>query len=174
MTLPQTRRTALRPAALALGVALLASAAAQAQAPADHAAPAAAAAKPAAPTLTRTQFDALLATPAKVLVLDVRRADEISTIGGFPVYLNIQAAEVESRLAYLPKDRQIVPVSNHAARALKVAAVLKAHGYKVAGVVGAQNYEAEGGTLVGRKPTVAASALSDTAAVAAVAVASAD
>src|SRR5258708_7580623 len=41
--------------------------------------------------LTRVEFDALLATPGRVFLIDVRRPTEISMNGGFPVYLNIQA-----------------------------------------------------------------------------------
>jgi glc operon protein GlcG len=98
--------------------------------------------------LTRAQFDALLKEPGKVLVLDVRRLDELQTIGGFPVYVSIQAKELEQHLAFLPKDRAIVTVSNHAGRAGKAAQLLEKHGFKVAGGIGAQDYEAEGGTLV--------------------------
>jgi hypothetical protein len=39
--------------------------------------------------LTRAQFDALLAKPDQLLILDVRRPDEVKDIGGFPVYLSI-------------------------------------------------------------------------------------
>jgi gluconolactonase len=119
------------------------------------AAPAPSAAEAAVPVLARAQIDALLAAPDKVLVLDVRRADEISTIGGFPAFLNIQAADLEKLLAYVPKDRTIITVSNHAGRAKRTAVVLSAHGYKVAGAAGVQDYEAQGGTLVGKKPPVA-------------------
>src|SRR5690349_14985373 len=69
--------------------------------------------------LTRAEFDALLKEPGKVLVLDVRRPDELQTIGGFPVYVSIQAKDLEQHLAFLPKDRAIVTVSNHAGRAGK-------------------------------------------------------
>ena len=97
--------------------------------------------------LTRAQFDALLREPGKVLVLDVRRPDELQTIGGFPVYVSIQAKDLEQHLAFLPKDRAIVTVSNHAGRAGKAAQLLEKHGFTVAGGIGAQDYEAEGGTL---------------------------
>ena len=98
--------------------------------------------------LTRAQFDALLKEPGKVLVLDVRRPDELQTIGGFPVYISIQAKDLEQHLAFLPKDRAIVTVSNHAGRAGKAAQLLEKHGFSVAGGIGVQDYEAEGGTLV--------------------------
>ncbi len=44
---------------------------------------------PKAKTLTRAEFDALLANPSSVLVIDVRRPDELTAKGGFPVYLSI-------------------------------------------------------------------------------------
>lgn len=101
-----------------------------------------------ATVLTRAQLDALLAKPDGVLIVDVRRPDEIQTIGGFAVYLNVQAAELEQRLAFIPKERTLVTVSNHAARAGKAADLLVSRGFKVAGAVGAQTYEQEGGTLI--------------------------
>lgn len=122
------------------------------------AAPAAAGEAYAGPVLARAQLDALLATPDKVLILDVRRADEISAIGGFPAYLNIQAAELERYLSFVPRDRRIVPVSNHAGRAKRAAALLASRGFEVAGVAGAQDYAAEGGTLTGFKPPAAVAA----------------
>ena len=97
--------------------------------------------------LTRAEFDALLAKPEQLLIIDVRRPDELTKIGGFPVYLSIQPAELESKLAWIPKDRTIVTVSNHAARSGKAADLLASKGFKVAGTIGAQNYEADGGKL---------------------------
>ena len=82
-----------------------------------------------------------------MLFLDVRRPDEISSIGGFPVYLSIQVSDLESHLNEIPKDRLIVTVSNHAARAGKAADLLASKGFKVAGAVGVQTYEADGGHL---------------------------
>ncbi len=99
------------------------------------------------PKLNRAQFDALLAKPEQLLVIDVRRPDELTTKGGFPVYLSIQATEIENSLAYIPKDRSIVTVSNHAGRAGAAADLLAVKGFKVVGAVGALNYEEEGGKL---------------------------
>jgi rhodanese-related sulfurtransferase len=101
-----------------------------------------------AKVLTRVELDQLLATPDKVLLIDVRRPDEISSNGGFPVYLSIQAGELEKHLADIPRDRVIVTVSNHAARGGRAADILANNGFKVAGAVGAETYEAEGGKLV--------------------------
>ena len=97
--------------------------------------------------LSREELDKLLAQPGKVLVIDVRRPDEVSDIGGVPVYLSIQAGDLEKSLAWIPQDRLIVTLSNHAGRAGKAADILTAHGFKVAGAAGAQTYEQQGGTL---------------------------
>lgn len=97
--------------------------------------------------LDRAQIDALLAKPEKLLVIDVRRPDELTAKGSFPVYLNIQAKEVENSLAYIPRDRTIVTVSNHAHRAGAVGDLLTAKGYKVAGAAGSEDYEAQGGKI---------------------------
>jgi len=105
-----------------------------------------------AKVLTRAEFDALMATPGKVLLLDVRRPTEIAQNGGFPVYLNIQAADLERHLAEIPRDRPIVTVSNHAQRAGIAAELLSSKGIKVAGAIGAQVYESEGGTLIKYPP----------------------
>src|SRR5262245_47850858 len=101
----------------------------------------------AAHVLTRAEFDALQANPDKLLIIDVRRPDEIGTIGGFAVYLNIQPADVEKHISAIPRDRTIVTVSNHANRAGRVADALAARGFKVAGALGAENYEQDGGAL---------------------------
>ena len=100
-----------------------------------------------AKVLTRAEFDDLLAKPERILILDVRRPDEISHNGGFPAYLSIQAAELEKNLAWIPRDRLIITVSNHAARGGQAADLLARHGFKVAGTIGAQVYEAQGGKL---------------------------
>ena len=97
--------------------------------------------------LNRAEIDALLAKPNKVVVLDVRRPDELTKIGGFPVYLSIQAKDVEQNLAYIPKDRTIITVSNHAHRAGAVGDLLTSKGFKVAGAAGSQDYEAQGGVI---------------------------
>lgn len=118
---------------------------------AQAAAPAAAASAPAwkykTKHLDRAGIDALLAHPNKVLFVDVRRPDEIVTKGTFPVYLNVQTKDVEQQLAYIPKDRKIVTVSNHAGRAGAVGDLLSKKGFKVAGAAGSEEYEAEGGTI---------------------------
>jgi gluconolactonase len=103
------------------------------------------------PVLNRAQIDALLATPDKVIFIDVRRADEVSAIGGFPAFLNIQNSELDRFLAFIPRDRQIVTISNHAHRGQAAGEVLKAKGFTVVGAAGVQDYEEQGGTLYGKK-----------------------
>jgi rhodanese-related sulfurtransferase len=124
------------------------------EAPATAAAPGAApAVAPAAPQpwtyktkqLSRAEIDALLLQPGKVLVLDVRRPDELPSKGSFPVFLSIQNADLEKYLKYIPRDRQIVTVSNRAHRAGAAGDLLTLRGFKVAGAAGSQDYEEQGG-----------------------------
>jgi len=103
------------------------------------------------PVLSREQVDQFLATPGAVEFIDVRRADEVAAIGSLPVFLNIQASEIDRFLGYIPRDRTLVTISNHAHRALAVAAQLRERGFTVAGAIGVQDYEAQGGTLYGKK-----------------------
>lgn len=105
------------------------------------------AAEQAAPKLDRKQVDEWLARPGKVTIVDLRRPDEHQAIGTLPVYLSIQVADLEKYLDYIPRDRAVITVSNHASLAGRAAAVLVKQGFNVVGVVGAQDYEAEGGTL---------------------------
>jgi rhodanese-related sulfurtransferase len=99
------------------------------------------------PKLNRAQLDKLLGHPEKILFIDLRRPDEITAIGGFPIYLSIQAKSLAESLAYIPKDRKLITVSNHAGRAGAGADLLFSKGFKVIGAVGAQDYEEEGGSL---------------------------
>jgi rhodanese-related sulfurtransferase len=98
--------------------------------------------------LTNKEFDALLATPEKIVVIDVRRPDEVQSVGSFPVYLSIQNSELEKSLAYIPRDRTVITVSNNAGRAGKAADLLASRGFKVAGAIGAHKYEEDGGKVV--------------------------
>jgi rhodanese-related sulfurtransferase len=68
------------------------------------------------------------------------------------VYLSIQVADIEKSLAWIPKDRTIVTVSNHANRSGRVGDVLTSKGFTVAGTIGVQDYEAEGGKLTKIQP----------------------
>jgi rhodanese-related sulfurtransferase len=107
--------------------------------------------------LSKDELDKLFAEPQKLLLIDVRRPDEVSSVGGFPVYLSIQLGELEQDLKWIPKDRTIVTVSNHAGRAAKAADLLSAKGFKVAGAAGAETYEKDGGKWVTRIPIPAKS-----------------
>ena len=98
--------------------------------------------------LTRDEVDALLAKPESVVFVDLRRPDEQVRFGSFPVFLSIQNDQLERELAWLPKDRGIVTVSNHSQRAGAAADLLAAKGYRVIGATGAEEYEVAGGTAV--------------------------
>jgi rhodanese-related sulfurtransferase len=102
--------------------------------------------------LSRPELDALLKHPERILLIDVRRPDELTAVGGFPVYLSIQINDLESGLSWIPKGRRIVTVSNHAGRAGKAGDLLTTKGYRVAGAVGVQLYEKDGGTLTKISP----------------------
>jgi rhodanese-related sulfurtransferase len=106
------------------------------------------AAKSSAHSLSNAELDQLLAHPESLVLIDVRRPDEVSAIGGFPVYLSIQLKDLEKSVAWIPRDRTVVLVSNHAGRASKAAEILTTKGFKVAGAVGAQTYEKAGGTIL--------------------------
>jgi len=97
--------------------------------------------------LDRAQIDTLLAKPEKVVVIDVRRPDELVAKGSFPVYLNIQAKELENSLAYIPKDRVIITVSNRAHRAGAAGDLLTSKGFNVAGAAGSDDYVDQGGKI---------------------------
>jgi rhodanese-related sulfurtransferase len=94
-----------------------------------------------AKVLTRAEFDAIIAKPGRVLIIDVRRPDEVTANG------SVQAADLEKSLAWIPKDREIITVSNHAGRGGVAADLLTKNGFKVAGTIGAQIYEQQGGKL---------------------------
>lgn len=100
------------------------------------------------PRLARAEVDAWLAQPDKLVVLDVRRPDELIRYGSFPAFLNIQNKDIEKHLAYLPRDRAILAVSNHAQRAGATGDLLAARGFKVIGATGSEDYEQEGGQAV--------------------------
>lgn len=102
--------------------------------------------------LERAEVDALLAKPENLVVIDVRRPDELTVRGSFPVYLNIQVKEVEKNLAYIPRDRVILTVSNRAHRAGAVGDLLTSKGFNVAGATGSDDYKDQGGTITKVSP----------------------
>ncbi len=97
--------------------------------------------------LNRAAVDAVLSKPEQALILDIRRPDELTKIGGFPVYLSIQTSDVQKCLGYIPKDRLIIVVSNRAHRAGAVGDILHGLGYNVVGATGVLDYQDEGGVL---------------------------
>ncbi|MFZ2299484.1 MAG: rhodanese-like domain-containing protein, partial [Aquabacterium sp.] len=92
------------------------------------------------PKLNKAQVDALLAQPEKLLILDVRRPDEIAKWGGFQAYLNVQLEDLPHAVAFIPRDRLIVPVSIRANRGGDAGDFLTALGFKVAGATGTEDY----------------------------------
>lgn len=122
--------------------------AAHAQTATTGAAPAAQAWKYKAKRLDRAEVDALLAQPDRLLVVDVRRPDELIKYGSFPVFISVQNKDLEKQIAYLPRDRKILTVSNHAGRAGAAADLLSSKGFDVAGATGSEDYEKQGGTAV--------------------------
>jgi len=97
--------------------------------------------------LNRAAVDAVLSKPEQALILDIRRPDELTKIGGFPVYLSIQTSDVQKSLGFIPKDRFIIVVSNRAHRAGAVGDILHGLGYNVVGATGVLDYQDEGGVL---------------------------
>lgn len=102
--------------------------------------------------LSNAEFDALAAKPESLTIIDLRQPDELTNVGGFPVYLSIQSADLEKSLAWIPKDRVIVTVSNTTARSGRAAELLSKHGFKVAGTIGARTYQERGGKLTKLEP----------------------
>jgi rhodanese-related sulfurtransferase len=98
--------------------------------------------------LSRNDVDKLLGNPKKLLVIDVRRPDELSKYGSLPVYLNVQLKDLPVALDYIPRDRTIVTVSNRAHRAGAAGDLLTQAGFKVAGAVGSEDYREAGGTII--------------------------
>ncbi len=115
-------KTITRIAGLALALSALPAVAQQAAAPAPSTPTASAPAPAVTPAndpaytyktqrLNRAAFDALLSKPEQLVVLNIRRPDELTKVGGFPVYLSIQTADVQRSLPFIPRDRLIVTVS---------------------------------------------------------------
>ena len=97
--------------------------------------------------LDRAQLDKLLGHPEKLLFIDVRRPDELTKVGGFPIYLSIQLKNLQESTEYISKDRLIVTVSNRAHRAGDAGDFLLSKGFKVAGAAGVLDYQDQGGSI---------------------------
>jgi rhodanese-related sulfurtransferase len=77
-----------------------------------------------AKVLTRAEFEDLLAKAGQVLLIDVRRPDEVKDIRGFPACFSIQIGDLDKSLAWIPRERTIVTISNHATRVPQAADIL--------------------------------------------------
>ncbi|MGA9600307.1 MAG: rhodanese-like domain-containing protein, partial [Methylocystis sp.] len=102
--------------------------------------------------LNRAAFDALNARPEQLLIIDLRRPDELTKNGGFPVYFSLQPSDVQRSLSSIPRDRIIVTVSNRAHRAGAVGDILTGLGFHVVGAIGVLDYQDEGGVLTKLQP----------------------
>ncbi|HTF94514.1 MAG TPA: hypothetical protein VL995_00145 [Cellvibrio sp.] len=98
--------------------------------------------------LTVAQVDQWLAKSDQILVIDIRRPDELITYGSFPVFLSVQFSDLEKNIAYIPKERSIITVSNRANRAFAAGDLLSSKGFNVIGAAGSENYEQQGGKAV--------------------------
>jgi len=65
---------------------------------------------------------------------------------------------VQRNLAFIPRDRLIVVVSNRAHRAGAIGDLLSGYGFRVVGAIGVRDYEDEGGTLTKIAPPAQAAA----------------
>src|SRR5262245_50944023 len=96
--------------------------------------------------LQRAEVDALLATPDRVLVVDLRIPSDIELQGAFPVFLSIPPSGrdarsgLEKHLGEIPKGRELIAVTTRASDAGQAAALLASRGFKLAGVVGSKAY----------------------------------
>jgi hypothetical protein len=63
------------------------------------------------------------------------------------VYLSVQIGDLKKKLAWIPKHRSIVTVSNQAHRGAAAADILTKNGFKVIRTIGAETYEKAGGAL---------------------------
>lgn len=152
-----TARTLLASLALITPFALLSlpAVAQEAAAPAAEAASASAPKPYVAPPwtyktkqLSRNDVDKLLGNPKKLLVIDVRRPDELIKYGSLPVFLNVQLKDLPVALDYIPRDRVIVTISNRAHRAGVAGDLLSQAGFKVAGALGSEDYREAGGNVI--------------------------
>lgn len=88
-----------------------------------------------APEISSTELKAQLAAPAPPVVLDVRERWE-QDIARLPGTLDIPMSDVPSRLAELPKDRDIVVMCRSGGRSSKVAEYLHRMGYRASNLTG--------------------------------------
>lgn len=77
----------------------------------------------------------------KVVLLDVREANELAETGTTADSIHIPIGQLESRLSELPKDRVILTACQGGGRASRAAALLEKHGFKTAGFCGLRDYK---------------------------------
>ncbi len=99
-------------------------------------------------TLTSDELKQALDTKKNLFFLDVREPREIEENGSIKGYVNIPVGQLESRLAEVPKDKQIVTACAHGKRAGTAAAILTKNGYTVLGACGLMDWKEKGYPLV--------------------------
>lgn len=99
----------------------------------------------------KTHVDAK-ANGQKVVLLDVREARELATVGTVKGYTHIPIGSLESRLNELPKDQPIVTFCQLAGRAGKARDMLKQAGYNVVGTAAMKDWNEKGWPVVHPKP----------------------
>ena len=88
--------------------------------------------KPKAGSIPVADFEAFAkAIPATTQIIDVRNKEEVEETGKIKSALNIPADEVATRLAEIPKDKDLVLHCSTGARAEMAYNILKEKGYKV-------------------------------------------
>lgn len=90
-----------------------------------------------APSVPEIGIDVLLERSPDALLLDVREPEEYAHHGHVPGALNVQQADLASRLDELPRDRPLLTICRGGARSLRAGQYLKQAGFdQVASVKG--------------------------------------
>jgi rhodanese-related sulfurtransferase len=98
------------------------------------------------PTAVETRIDVLkekLDRGEKVLIIDVRREDEVKP-GSIPGAVNISMAELEARMKDISKDVQVVFVCDHGNRSSLAAEMFEKKGYKASTFCALEGWKAKG------------------------------
>ena len=94
-----------------------------------------------AKALSNEDLTKLLEKKEDLFFLDVREPSEIAELGSVPGYVNIPVGQLETRLAEIPKNKNIVTACARGKRAAKAAEILEKAGYKVIGSCGLNEYK---------------------------------
>ncbi|HYM07279.1 MAG TPA: rhodanese-like domain-containing protein [Terriglobales bacterium] len=97
-------------------------------------------------TAVETDVDTLkhkLDKREKVLVIDVRNADEVKS-GSIPGAINIPMSELEARMKDISKDVQIVFACDHGNRSSRAAELFQQNGYKATTFCALEDWKTKG------------------------------